>query len=297
MSAAIFAPAPDFRYVGLEPIPVKRVGAAATAFGLGAGVTLAMSGFDGKQALLAGALASLASGFALRGVGQEKPASGVRMGIVPWGVLVETDDGPRVLRWAAVRHVSADRTRHTTRVTLETEHEKFVGETVGQVPLERLVDHLDAYTAEQNAPLSLDLDGERPADSLEPQSESLLDAALAWIDSSLGHTRLSLPPSGYRSASAHAATRETLDVLREVLGDRTPKAADPRAFAAVVAGELGARELSSELVSLTQSPHPLVAAFAKQAARKLGVPRARTGTLDEVAPFLWERDLSELQSW
>jgi hypothetical protein len=75
------------------------------------------------------------------------------------------------------------------------------------------------------------------------------------------------------------------------------KRADPRAFAAVVAAELNAAELAPELVALTQCPHPLVAAVARQAARKLGVPKARTGTLDEVAPFLWEGDRARLDAW
>jgi hypothetical protein len=86
-------------------------------------------------------------------------------------------------------------------------------------------------------------------------------------------------------------------VLRRILVDRTPRAADPRAFAAVVAAELDARELAPEIIPLTQCPHPLVAAVAKQAARKLGVSRARTGTLDEVAPFLWEGDRARLEAW
>jgi hypothetical protein len=70
------------------------------------------------------------------------------------------------------------------------------------------------------------------------------------------------------------------------------------AFAAVVAAELHAHELVPELVSLTQCPHPLVAAFAKQAARKLGAPSATTGTLDEIAPFVtWGSDCARLEAW
>jgi hypothetical protein len=55
--------------------------------------------------------------------------------------------------------------------------------------------------------------------------------------------------------------------------------------------------LVPELVQLTQCPHPLVAAFAKQAARKLGAARAKTGTLDEVAPFLFEGERARLDAW
>jgi hypothetical protein len=82
-----------------------------------------------------------------------------------------------------------------------------------------------------------------------------------------------------------------------VLADRTPKPADPRAFAAVIAAELGARELTPELLALTQCPHPIVAAVARGAARKLGVSRTKTGTLDELGPFLWEGDRPCLEAW
>ena len=82
-----------------------------------------------------------------------------------------------------------------------------------------------------------------------------------------------------------------------MLRDRSTKSADPRAFAAVVAAELRAVELATELVTLTQCPHPVVAAVAKQAARKLGVARARTGTLDEIAPFLHDGDRAQLDAW
>src|SRR4051795_4248485 len=97
------APAPDFRYVGLEPIMAPRLGVAATIFALGTGVTLALSSFDAGDALLAGVVASLGSAFVLRNTRTPVATSGsVRMAIVPWGVLVEVDDTPRILRWAAV---------------------------------------------------------------------------------------------------------------------------------------------------------------------------------------------------
>jgi hypothetical protein len=99
------------------------------------------------------------------------------------------------------------------------------------------------------------------------------------------------------SASVNAASPRAIDVLRRVLRDRTSKSADPRAYAAVIAAELKAVDLAPELVTLTQCPHPIVAAVAKQAARKLGVARARTGTLDEIAPFLHDGDRARLDAW
>lgn len=302
-----FAPFPDFRYVGLEPIMAPSFGAAATAFGLGAGVTVAMSGLDGRQALLAGVFASFVSAFALRGAGPATPALGsARMAIVPWGVLVERSDTPRILRWAAVRrvHVMTSRLPNlltgvslSSRVVVETERDRFVGEAVGAVPLDGLVEHLEAYAREQSTPLALDLEGEHAAEALEPGFDVLLTSARGYLESARAAIRLDLPPAGYRRTAARTASVRTVEVLRHLLRDRTPRRADPRPFAAVVAAELRASTLVPDLVSLTQCPHPLVAAVAKQAARRLGASKAKTGTLDELTPFLWEGDRALLESW
>ena len=98
-------------------------------------------------------------------------------------------------------------------------------------------------------------------------------------------------------SSGIAPTSRAVEVLGRILRDRTPKPCDPRAFAAVVAAELQATELVPDLVSLMQCPHPLVAGVARQAARRLGAPRSKTGTLDELAPFLFESDLAQLEVW
>jgi hypothetical protein len=306
-----FAPAPDFRYVGLEPVAAPRLGVAATAFGLGAGVTLAMSGLDLRQALLSGGIASILSGLALRGAGPTTAVTGsARMAIVPWGVFVETAESPRILRWAAVRSVEIETSRarrrlawaaQSSRVVIETERERFVGEALGAVPLERLVVHLEAYANEQATPVALELDaGDDGGDTLEavePGCEMLLAIAREWLDSAAAVARLGLSPAGYRRTGARAATPRAVDVLRLALRDRTPRAADRRPFAAVVAAELHARELVPDLVALTQCPHPLLAAVARQSARRLGASRTKTGTLDEVAPFLFEVDRTRLEAW
>lgn len=308
--SAVFAPVPDFRYVGLEPVTVPGFRSVATSLGLGAGVTLALSGLDARHALAAGALASIASAFALRGTGKARPAdSAARMAIVPWGVLVHAVESPRILRWPAVRRIGVETSRAhhllsgvalSSRVVIETEHERFVGETVGAVALDRLVDHLDAYADEQCTPIALDLvgdDGSTSLETAEPGFEPLLAAARDWLATAGAVVRLGLAPAGYRRAGSLVSTPVAVDVLGEVLGDRTPRAADPRAFAAVLAAELRAVALVPALVALTQCPHPLVAAVAKQAARKLGATGARTGTLDEVAPFLLGADPVGLEAW
>jgi hypothetical protein len=308
-----FAPAPDFRYVGLEPIAAPRLGVAATALGLGAGVTLAMSGLGTRQALFTGLVASLLSAFSLRGAGAGTPGpvnGSVRMAIVPWGVLVETAEAPRILRWAAVRtvEVATSRARRllagpalSSRVAIATDRDRFVGEAVGAVSLERLVAHLEAYASEQSTPLALDLDGTSQGassiEAIEPGCEMLLGAARDWLATASAVTQLGLAPAGYRRASMLAPTSRAVEVLRRILSDRTPKPCDPRAFAAVVAAELQAKELVPELVALAQCPHPLVAGVARQAARRLGAPRSKTGTLEELAPFLFESDRIQLEGW
>lgn len=301
MGLSAFAPVPEFRYVGLEPlVRAPRLGAAATAAGLGAGVTLALVTLGGEQAVLAGALASILSALALRSGSEHVAVSGAaRMRIVPWGVLIDADETPRILRWAAVRNVEVVTSSTTSRVVVETDRDRFVGSANGPVVLDGLVENVSAYAEEQAAPLALDLDGDVALDddTTVASCESLLSCAVGWLDSACGAAALDLPPAGYRRSSAHVPTPRAVDRLRAVLRDRTPKRADPRAFAAVLAAELHATELVPDLVRLTQCPHPLVAAVTRQAARKLGASRARTGALDEVAPFLFDGDRERLQAW
>ena len=297
---------PDFRYVGLEPIPVRKAGAVATSFALGAGVTMALQQHGAVHAVVAGVIVSVASALALRGATTTRMTlKSARMAIVPWGVLVHADESPRILRWAALRELSVSprvgrifRGQLASRVTVVTEHDRFEGEALGIPAWGKLGDHLDAYAREQSSPLALDLDGELAADVLEPECESLLAAARTWLTTGAASRRLGLMASGYRRVSTLASTSTALIELRDVLRDRTPKRADPRAFAAVLAAELSAESLVPELLALTQCPHPLVAAVARGAAQRLGVPKAKTGSLDEVAPFFtWGTDRDALERW
>ena len=301
------APVPDFRYVGLEPIPARELGVIGAALVLGAGLALVTRSLalDTQHALLTGAASAVAAGLALEGARGSAPASGsVRMGIVPWGVLVHTEDTPRILRWAAVKRVELVTpvglllTRSvSSRVIVETDRDRFVGAAIGAAPLDRLVVHLEAYAAEQATPIALDLGGELPADALEPECEALLSATRSWLETAEAAAWLELPPAGYRRASTLATSPRAVEVLRRVLTDRTPRAADSRAFAAVIAAEIRATDLAPELIALTQCPHPVVAGVAKQAAHRLGAARSRIGTIDELAPFLFERDRACLEAW
>ena len=107
------APAPDFRYVGLDPGPRSRIGlwASATlgAATLGAGL---LHGITLRGVVLTG-IAAVAGALALRRVGgphlaKRWKAHPVPMAIVPWGIMVEPDGEPRVLRWAAIKGVQVE---------------------------------------------------------------------------------------------------------------------------------------------------------------------------------------------
>lgn len=328
MRFALLAPSPDFRYVGLEPGP--RLGvrgwaslvAAGTTFSagmlhemgprgamltvLGASTAALMLRFRRGPSVYARMRAALSGGARARASGIAKGAA-VAMAIVPWGILVQPDVGPRVLRWAAVRRVSVEtiygRDGGTPMtlwsvVTIETEHERFAGRTPGAVSIERLIAYVDEYAEEQAQAVALDLDGQTAAEGpMEPVIEPLLSAARASVAcGGAASTRLGLPASGYRGTAEHAS-EETVALLHDVLADRSPRSPDPRPFAAVLAAELGVGGLSDVLLELVQSPHPVVAAVAKVAARKLGTMATKVGAVAEVAPFLHERDVEALAAW
>ena len=63
------------------------------------------------------------------------------------------------------------------------------------------------------------------------------------------------------------------------------------------AAEAENARLTAELLRLVTTAHPLVAAAAKAAALRLGVEVSKTGSLDEVAPFVAEDDLAVLGGW
>lgn len=305
------APSPDFRYVGFAPAPRLGPGFLAGMFLGGASVGVGLSrALTIVEALAGAALASAGIAFVwrkLHGPGPLLARSGAPLAFVPWGVLVEDEGAPRVLRWAAVRrvhlHVIYGRDEATpstlwSLVSVETERERYAARAPGAVPLDRLLAYLEAYADEASHRVAMDLDGERTGEGpLEPDFEPLLESARAYLDSAPASSRLLLPPSGYRRTSTRAADGATVEELRKVLADRTPREVDPRPFAAVLAAELRATELKKELLALVQSPHPFIAAVAKVAATKLGADPSKAGSVDEVAPFLHEEDLLAMKAW
>jgi hypothetical protein len=300
------SPAPDFRYVALMPYTSRRAWPLLLA-GSAASLGLALAAGGGVRLAAALTVGGL-SGLLFSGVGGPRTSDGAQasFALVPWGVLVEAHDGLRALMWSSVRSIRV-RMAHTrdggntdtlaSFVTVETGRETFHGRTAGAAPLDRLEAHLTAYADEQSTPLAFDLEGTTTGDVTEPECERLVGAARAWLDTAEAHRRLELHGAGYRRASARVATRPAVEVLRRALRGAPRAEADPRAFAAVVSAELGATELVRELLELVQSPHPLLAAVAKQAALRLGAPTSRAGNIDEVAPFLHPEDERVLRTW
>jgi hypothetical protein len=301
------APPPDFRYVGLEVGRPASLGAWVGFLGAGAAAGAVVRGPAGVAAGVGVAAVAAIVARAAGGAERRARAKRSRMAIVPWGVVVDEGERSRILRWPGVTRVAVEAvhgvdsgttfTRYSV-VTIDTGRERFVGRAAGTVPLERLVAHLSDYAREASHLIALDLDGASSGEGpVEPDAELVLTAARGYMASSTAGKRLDLPPDSYRKRPTHTLSKRAVRELSGVLSDRTEREVDPRPFAAVLAAELGATELADDLVSLVQSPLPLLAAVAKVAARKLGVAKAKVGTLEEVEPFLLGRDVEALVAW
>ena len=298
---------------GLSPLRM-----ATTAAGASAGLTGALLLAAGTDATSL-ALSALAGGCvaltlhqrgAFRLSHEGRPRS-MAMAIVPWGVLLqpEREQETRVLRWSGVRAVHVE-TIHTTDaagapraawslVTVETHRERLQGRAPGHAPLERLMAHLPEYAREASLPVALGLTGEarREEAGFDPVARELLGQARLYLESAEGVEALSLRAGTYRTMARWSACEETLELLRETLRYAPEGAADRRAFCAALAGELGAKELLSDLLRLVTTAHPLTAATARAAALRLGAEPARAGALEELALFLHEDDLATLERW
>jgi len=228
------------------------------------------------------------------------------MAIVPWGVIVNPDVEPWVLRWPAVRGVRVQVEHEMqggtpvvldTRVTIAGPRGLLVGRAPGALGLEDLTVNLKAYRDEATRGVAVDLEGDLTLDVTEPVVGELLQRAHELLRTSRGAALLALPPGGYRSAASIAATPETTSILRRILAAQPDGEADARPLAAILAALVGARGLMRELYALVNAPHPVVAAVARAAALRLGAPQRRAGAIDEVAAFLFEEDREGLERW
>jgi hypothetical protein len=309
---AHLAPAPDFRFVGIEPGPSSRMARGIPlAVGVGTLVLgIVLAGFQPTTLPLQVLAALGAALIAQRAIGPVVSGSElnqVRMSIVPWGVLVHHDDTPRVVRWAGVRsievvlvHEMDNATPHIrwSVVKIRTDRELFGGRAHGGVALESLEANLERYADEASRPLAGDLAGQTVLDEWpDPTFESLLENARRLLAAGELGAELGLGPSSYRRADVEVCP-ETRAALQAVLSGSTDDSpADPRPLAAVLCAELGARELGAAVVPLTTSPNPMVAAIARAAALRLGVELRRAGALDELEEFVPSADLSQIRAW
>ena len=250
------APSPDFRYVGFEPGPASRPRVAASLFLAGGGLGAGLMGELGLAAGGARRVPRLRRAFALAwrsrraGAPPRRATSRRPSPSCPWGVLVEDDDEPRVLRWAAVRslhvHTLYGRDAATPStlwsfVTLETEHERFAGRTAGAVPLDGLLAHLEAYARETGARASRSIStaSSRARGLLEPEFESPAGGRARGCRSAPSPHRLGLGRASRTAARARAGVAG--DGARHLArGAARPAIArlDRRPLAAVLAAEL-----------------------------------------------------------
>jgi len=312
-----YAPAPDVRYVGLVPGPnFRTLTIAAGSVGLSS-IGLALGPDAALWSITSGVLpvglatvagATFAVGITRQWLRLKAPgeAREVQMAIVPWGVIVDLGGNPRILRWPAVRKIDVA-VKHTLQggtpsivssvVTVRTEREAFSGYSHGAVGLETLMANLHAYAHEASRPVGGDLDGLNSLGDAEfsPVAAQLEQQARHLCSTSRGAVELALPPGGYRSVAVSRTSPETLALLGRAIEGDVPGSADPRPLAALVAALLDAKELGPALVRLANRPHPLVAAVARAAALRLGIPPAKTGSVDELSEFLPDEDRFVLQ--
>ncbi|MEZ4297187.1 MAG: hypothetical protein R3B70_19635 [Polyangiaceae bacterium] len=306
-------PPPDFRYVSLAPasVPLAPATLAGTLGVAGFGAAFWSAGGDPVLLSVVGSMAAASALALARGTVRSLAGRSVRevpMAVVPWGVVLWPEAGVRVLRWPAVSKVEID-ARHSlrggtpeiewTRVLVHTERETFAARARGAAGLERLAANLGAYAEEASRAPSADLDGEVPIehDGTEPIAAMLLRHAGEVSRSGRGAARLRLPDGGYRRVGARGAGPETVAELRRALAASEGTPADPRPLSCALAADLQASELLPELTALVSSPHPLTAAFAMASALRLGASQSRAGSLDELAPFLFEDDVRALSAF
>lgn len=316
-----YAPPPDFRYVWLVPGPsfpalslvAGTVGISSLGLAFGPG-EIAWSATSGSLPVGLAALggAVFVVGLCRRILRPRAPFGSreVTMAIVPWGIVVEPGAEPRILRWPAIREIDVN-VKHTLRggtpavvasvVTIRTEREVLSGQAPGGVGLESLTVNLKAYADEASRPPSADLEGREALDAPGSEGEfsplvgHLLRHARDYCSTSRGASELVLPSGGYRRASVRMPGPETRGVLTRALSAEVSGEADPRPLASLVAALIGAEDVVPDLLKISNSPSPLVAAVARASALRLGAAPAKVGPIDELKDFLFEEDREILE--
>jgi hypothetical protein len=223
--------------------------------------------------------------------------------IVPWGVLVVTGGDVRAIPWYAVKDVELH-VRHgkdggtaivtDSTLTVSTGRERLFGVAPGSIGLESVLGNLDRWSAESDAPIASDLEGDHAleVEVATPRFAELSEAALLLADAPRD-SGVVAPLSGYRGVSDASSWRGSSTRLRAILRSREITTADPRPLAALVAARIGAVSCIPDLLRLVSAPNGFVALVAKACALRLGAPLERAGALDEVAAFVSPEDLAE----
>lgn len=312
-TATATAPPPDFRYVGLEPAPsslgLKSRAALAAAAVFGVGIALG----GGMEPVTVAGASLVAAGTALLVARKAATDQGVSqvgvdyVAIVPWGILVHSNETPRVLRWGGVKAVEVryihemDAATPLVRwsvVTIRTATETLVGRSPGCLLLDRLEAYLEDYAEEGGRAIALDFAGEQTLVSdFEPLFPRLLDQVRRTLSSPAEVCALGLASCGYRGGVSRQLSEPVLAQLECWLTNVSSSAFDRRPLAAMLAAELGAQGVLPSLMAHVTSPHPFVAAVARAAALKLGADLRHVGSLDELNEFVPEGELEALRVW
>lgn len=285
-------------------LPAAARGKAALSSVLALGAVYSLTHSTVAAAASGAIVGAFMALFKSRKVGlRGSPSADAPISLLPWGIVISTPEEERALRWSSARGVDLESVHEQsngvpstlyTIVRVKTERDEICGVTLGAVALERLLHNWEAYGKEQHHVLARDLDGEVAVLADEPQVEQLFLAARAFVTGGEALRRLDLSPTSYRAGGG--LQEYGIGELRRILSDRAAKECDPRAFAALVAAELGAKEVAPELEALTQCPHPIIAAVARYSALRLGVSVSRVGSVEEIGAFLFESDLASLRS-
>ena len=295
------APLPGFRYVWLAPEHGAALAPWLTVGLGGVGAATTSMHLPGSSGFLAAAAASLALAVWRR---RTAPAAD-RVAIVPWGILVETEEASRALLWASVADVEWSPVGASSgglssishsRIRIDTRLGTYRGRSPGEAPLGGLGANLAAYTEEQAHVMALDLEDEgRVVQAGEPSCEAVLRAARALADTAPLRAYLGVDSLDYRGERGAVVSAQGVAKLRAILRDRVVRTPDRRGLACALVGELRLTALVEDLFWLVSCPHPTIAALAKHASVRAGGALARAGGIEEIAPFLHGSDVEFLQ--
>jgi hypothetical protein len=249
-------------------------------------------------AAAAGAVAYLSS----RPTAVERATQRVALEICPWGVFTK-----QWVPWRGVDQIAhtveVERRRTTNdfirssvvRVRVNTEY--FAGKRLEESVLEALDALLPIYKSQSSMPFAVGVDAtSKPIAHDAPSAfRDILASSRAFLNSPAGRELTESASGSYREETRKVKPQTTLRLSQWLI--EKPHKIDPAPFAAIIAAELDVRETIDELLALTMSPHPLVAAVARASANRMGVHPSRSFPIEETVPFLDADDLAAIRAW